>query len=149
MRTVLIILWEIYYSYCHTQLQLTFVSSGSSFIDSAKCHCLPSDGISEFKVNMVYIKLQESQSYIGTISLKGVWRSGAGSGVCVSVWVFVEKWRDGSLVRRTGCSSKGPRLNSQHLHGSLQIHLMPPLGFWRSQIYMQTKTPVHIKLKSK
>jgi hypothetical protein len=29
-------------------------------------------------------------------------------------------WRDGSVVKSSGCSYKGPRFSSQHLHGSSQ-----------------------------
>jgi hypothetical protein len=30
-------------------------------------------------------------------------------------------WRDGSMVKSTNCSSKGPRFSSQHPHGSSQL----------------------------
>ena len=30
-------------------------------------------------------------------------------------------WRDGLTPESTGCSSRGPRLNSQHPHGSSQL----------------------------
>jgi hypothetical protein len=31
-----------------------------------------------------------------------------------------EDWRDGSAVKITNCSSRGPEFNSQHLHGGSQ-----------------------------
>jgi hypothetical protein len=37
-------------------------------------------------------------------------------------------WRDGSVVKSTGCSSRGPRFNSQHLHGSSQLSATPVPG---------------------
>jgi hypothetical protein len=43
----------------------------------------------------------------------------------LDTWVTISKdkkgeggWRDGSLVKSTGCSSRGPKFNSQHAHGS-------------------------------
>ena len=35
---------------------------------------------------------------------------------------------DDSAVKSTGCSSRGPRFNSQHPCGSSQVPLSPPLG---------------------
>ena len=35
--------------------------------------------------------------------------------------VFLEDWRVGSLVKSTGCSSKGLGFNSQHPHGRSQL----------------------------
>jgi hypothetical protein len=32
-------------------------------------------------------------------------------------------WRDGSVVKSTGCSSKGPRFNSQYPHGGSQLSI--------------------------
>jgi hypothetical protein len=37
-------------------------------------------------------------------------------------------WSDGSLVKSTDCSSRGPRFNSQHLHGSSQLSVTPVSG---------------------
>jgi hypothetical protein len=31
-------------------------------------------------------------------------------------------WRDGSVVKSTGCSFKGPEFNSQQPHGGLYIY---------------------------
>jgi hypothetical protein len=33
--------------------------------------------------------------------------------------------KDGSVVKNTVCSSKGPRFNSQHPHGSLKLSVTP------------------------
>jgi hypothetical protein len=33
---------------------------------------------------------------------------------------FSLDWRDGSAVKSTDCSSRGPEFNSQHLHGGSQ-----------------------------
>jgi hypothetical protein len=35
-----------------------------------------------------------------------------------------EAWRDGSAVRSTGCSSRGPEFNSQQPHGGSQPSVM-------------------------
>jgi len=37
-------------------------------------------------------------------------------------------WRDGSVVRNTVCSSRGPEFNSQHPHGSSQPSVTPLPG---------------------
>jgi hypothetical protein len=37
-------------------------------------------------------------------------------------------WRDGSVIKSTGCSSRGQRFDSQHPHGSLQSSLTPVPG---------------------
>ena len=37
-------------------------------------------------------------------------------------------WRDDSAVKSTGCSSRGPGFNSQHLHGSSQLSVTPVPG---------------------
>jgi hypothetical protein len=40
-------------------------------------------------------------------------------------------WRDGSAVKSTGCSSKGPEFNSQQSHGGLQPSVKGPDAlFW-------------------
>jgi hypothetical protein len=33
-------------------------------------------------------------------------------------------WRDGSEIKSTGCSSRGPEFNSQHPHGGSQPSIM-------------------------
>jgi hypothetical protein len=33
-------------------------------------------------------------------------------------------WRDGSVVKSTGCSSRGPEFNSQESHGGSQASVM-------------------------
>ena len=35
----------------------------------------------------------------------------------------IEGWRDGSTIRTTSCSSRGPEFNFQHLHGSSQLSI--------------------------
>jgi hypothetical protein len=46
-------------------------------------------------------------------------------------------WRDGSAVKSTDCSSRGPRFNSQHPHGSLQPSIIGSDAlFW----YLKTAT---------
>ena len=67
-------------------------------------------------------------------------------------------WRDGSVVKSTGCFSRGPGYNSQHLHDGSPPHatpapenLMPSSGLCTSgsmyaDIYAG-KTPIHIKYK--
>ena len=39
-------------------------------------------------------------------------------------------WRDGSVVRSTDCSSRGPEFNSQQPHGSSQPSVMGSDGLW-------------------
>jgi hypothetical protein len=47
---------------------------------------------------------------------------------------FVEKhrgWRDGSVVKSTGCSSRGPEFNSQKPHGDSQPSVIRSAAlFW-------------------
>lgn len=37
-------------------------------------------------------------------------------------------WRDGPVVKRTSCSSRGPQCDFQHPHGSLQPSVTPASG---------------------
>ena len=37
-------------------------------------------------------------------------------------------WRDSSVVKSTDYSSRGPRFNSQHPHGSSQLSVTPVPG---------------------
>jgi hypothetical protein len=37
---------------------------------------------------------------------------------------YLEGWRDGSVVKRTDCSSKGPEFNSQQPYGGSQPSVM-------------------------
>lgn len=37
-------------------------------------------------------------------------------------------WRDGSVIKSSGSSSRGPRFNFQHPHGSLQLSVIPGGG---------------------
>ena len=41
---------------------------------------------------------------------------------------YVGGWRDGSEVKSTDCSSRRPRFNSQHPHGSSQLSVTPVPG---------------------
>jgi hypothetical protein len=41
---------------------------------------------------------------------------------------MVCSWRDGSAVKSTTCSCRGPRLGSYHPHDSSQPHITPVLG---------------------
>jgi hypothetical protein len=64
-------------------------------------------------------------------------------------------WKDGSMVKSTGCSFRGPRFNSQYSHGNLKPSVTPVPGylifFWPPpptpytqysiQKYMQAKHP--------
>jgi hypothetical protein len=38
--------------------------------------------------------------------------------------IVVPGWRDGTVVKSTGCSSKGPEFNSQQPYGGLQLSVM-------------------------
>jgi hypothetical protein len=52
--------------------------------------------------------------------------------IAVIVFVFVFRdWSDGSAVKSTGCSSRGPEFNSQKLHGGSQLSVTGSDGlFW-------------------
>jgi hypothetical protein len=39
-------------------------------------------------------------------------------------------WRDGSAVKSTGCSSRGPGFNSHHPRGGSQLSVTPVLWGW-------------------
>jgi hypothetical protein len=52
-------------------------------------------------------------------------------------WMSVRGWKDGSVVRSTGCFSKGPGFKSQQSHGSLQL---PPVP---GDTYTHTHTNAH------
>ena len=54
-------------------------------------------------------------------------------------------WRDGSLVKSTICSCRGPRFNSQHPHGSSQLSVTPVPGGSNSLTLRQNIN--YIKLK--
>jgi hypothetical protein len=41
-----------------------------------------------------------------------------------------EGWRDGSVVKSTDCSSRGPEFNSQQPHGGSQLFEGPDALFW-------------------
>ena len=59
-----------------------------------------------------------------------------------TILVGIEKvasgWRDGSVVKSTGCSSRGPGFSSQHPHGSLQL-FVTPISDTFTQTNMQAK----------
>ena len=45
-------------------------------------------------------------------------------------------WRDGSAVKNTGCSSRGPEFNFQQPHGGSQPYVMRSGAlFWPAGIY--------------
>ena len=51
------------------------------------------------------------------------------------------------MVKSTGCFSRGPRFNSQHLHGSSQLSVTPVPGDLTSYTDIHAgKTPVYIKI---
>ncbi|CAH7196618.1 Gm16181 [Phodopus roborovskii] len=48
-------------------------------------------------------------------------------------------WRDGSEVKSTDCSSRGPEFNSQQPHGGSQPSVMRSGALFWLQVYMQTE----------
>jgi hypothetical protein len=48
-------------------------------------------------------------------------------------------WRNGSEVESTGCSSRGPKFNSQQPHGGSQPSVMRSDALFGVQTYMQTE----------
>jgi hypothetical protein len=57
-------------------------------------------------------------------------------------WVEKSKsrgWGDGAVGKGTGCSSKGPKFNSQHPHGGSQPSIRRSDGM---QVYMQESTHI-------
>jgi hypothetical protein len=49
----------------------------------------------------------------------------------VYIYIYIHTvrgWRDGSSVKSTGCSSRDPGFDLQHLHGGLQLSLPSVLG---------------------
>ena len=62
-----------------------------------------------------------SQAY--TMSLRPGWAAGG-----VPSSEGAEGWRDSSVVKSTGCSCRGSKLHSQHLHGGSQPPVTPDLG---------------------
>jgi hypothetical protein len=60
--------------------------------------------------------------------------------------MFILDWRDGSLVKGTGYSSKGPRFNSQHPQGSSQLSIISCPGIRHLHTNRHAgRTPMHIK----
>jgi hypothetical protein len=59
-------------------------------------------------------------------------------------------WRDGSAVKSTDCSSRGPEFNSQQLHGGSQpsIRESDPL-FWHPVVYAAEHSYNKLKKKKK
>jgi hypothetical protein len=50
--------------------------------------------------------------------------------------IYLEAWKDGSLVKSTGCSSRGPEFNSQQPHGGSQPSVMrSDAFFWHAGIH--------------
>jgi hypothetical protein len=63
------------------------------------------------------------QVHLNSLENKGFWAPGGGGEeqsykLLTRVWVW--GWRDGSMVKRTGCSSRGPEFKSQQPHGGSQ-----------------------------
>ena len=64
-------------------------------------------------------------------------------------------WRDGSVIKNTGCSCRGPRFSSQHPHGGSQPsvtpapgNLMPSSGLsWHPPTHTETPTYTHKQVK--
>jgi hypothetical protein len=52
-------------------------------------------------------------------------------------------------VNITGCSSRGPRFNSQHPHGSSQLTVTPALEDLTPSHIHVVKSPKHKKFKNK
>jgi hypothetical protein len=52
---------------------------------------------------------------------------------------------NGLVVKRTGCSSRGPEFNSQHLHGSSQLSITIVPGDLVPPHRLAGKTPMHMK----
>ena len=71
--------------------------------------------------------------------------------------LLIESWRDGSAVKSTVCSFRGPGSDSQHWHGNIQPYITPIVGELHHppisvgtrhtcsfHIYMQALTHIHI-----
>ena len=58
--------------------------------------------------------------------------------------IGTQGWRDGSVVKSTGCSSRGPQFNSQHPHGSSQLSVTPASGDPTPSDIHAGKTPVQM-----
>jgi hypothetical protein len=54
-------------------------------------------------------------------------------------------WRDDSMAKSSGCSSRGPRFNSQHPHGSSKLSATPIPGNLTPSHRHTGKTSMHIK----
>jgi len=56
-------------------------------------------------------------------------------------------WKDGSVVKSIGCSSRGPVFDSQHPHGSSHLSVTPVLEDWHLHTDIHAvKTPMHVKI---
>jgi hypothetical protein len=53
--------------------------------------------------------------------------------------------RDGSVVKSTGCSSRGSGFDSQHLHSSSQPSLTPVLGRANAVLWLLRVPGTHMK----
>jgi hypothetical protein len=61
-----------------------------------------------------------------------------------------EGWRDSSVVKSTGCSSRGPEFNSQQPHGGSQPSVMgSDTLFWPGGIHAGRMLYTKINLKKK
>lgn len=67
---------------------------------------------------------------------------------------FFQDWRDGSAVTSTGCTSRGPELNSCHLRGS-SVDLTPSLAslgtasMWCTDIHTNKTHPTYFLILKK
>jgi hypothetical protein len=58
-------------------------------------------------------------------------------------------WRDGSVIKSIGCSSRGPEFNSQYPRGDSQLSVTQvPVDLTLLHRH-EGKTPVYIKIKKK
>ena len=72
----------------------------------------------EFEASLIYIKFQDSHNYTERYECPEI----------LSQKLSKRDWRDGSVVKSTGYSSRGPRFNSQHPLGSSQQSVTPVPG---------------------
>jgi hypothetical protein len=64
-------------------------------------------------------------------------------------WKWRTGWRDSLAVKSTGCSSRGPKFNSQHPGGSLRCLQFQFHGGLTPSYRQSVRTPVNMKLKNK
>jgi hypothetical protein len=53
--------------------------------------------------------------------------------------IYIGGWREGSAIKSTGCSSRGPEFNSQQLHGGSQPYItVSDVLFWHVGVHADT-----------